>query len=79
MFTLSCCFIVKDEEKVLERILKVASEFADEIVVVDTGSDDSTVEIAKKYTDKVFYFPWQDDFSKARNFAFSKASCEYLM
>ena len=79
MFTLSCCFIVKDEEKVLERILKVVKEFADEIVVVDTGSSDSTVEIAKKFTDKVFDFPWQDDFSKARNFAFSKGSCDYLM
>lgn len=79
MKTLSVCFIVKDEEEVLERILEKVKCFADEIVVVDTGSTDRTVEIAKKYTDKIFFFEWCDDFSKARNFSFSKATCEYLM
>ncbi len=77
--TLSVCFIVKDEEKVLERILKQVKLFADEIVVVDTGSGDKTKEIAFKFTDKVFDFEWCDDFSKARNFSFSKATCEYVM
>ena len=62
-FTLSCCFIVKNEEKVLERILECVKKFADEIVIVDTGSTDKTKEIAKKYTDKVFDFEWCDDFS----------------
>ena len=77
--SLSVCFIVKDEDAVLERILKQIKVFADEIVVVDTGSTDNTVEIAQKYTDKVFHFEWCDDFSKARNFSFSKGTCDYLM
>ena len=77
--SLSVAFIVKDEEKVLERILKCAQKFADEIIVVDTGSADKTKEIALKYTDKVYDFVWCDDFSKARNFSFSKAKCDYVM
>lgn len=77
--TLSVCLIVKNEEKVLGRCLDCVSKFADEIVVVDTGSTDMTVNVAKKYTDKVYYFDWCDDFSKARNFSFKKAESEYLM
>ena len=51
MFTLSVCMIVRDEEKTLDRILKCANQFADEIIIVDTGSKDNTVRIAEKYTD----------------------------
>lgn len=79
MFSLSLCMIVKNEEDVLERILLQAKRFADEIIIVDTGSTDSTIEIAKRHTDKVFEFKWENDFSKARNFAFSLGSCDYLM
>lgn len=79
MFTLSVCLIVKNEEKVLERVLKCAQKFADEIVVVDTGSTDKTKEIAQKFTSKIYDFAWCDDFSKARNFAFSKSTCDYNM
>lgn len=78
-FTISVCFIVKNEDKVFEKVLKCAQKFADEIVVVDTGSTDKTIEIARKYTDKIYNFKWCDDFSKARNFAFSKGTCDYLM
>ena len=77
--TLSVCLIVKDESLVLERCLTCAAEFADEIVVVDTGSTDDSVEIAKKFTDKVYFFDWCDDFSAARNFAFEKAGCDLIM
>ena len=77
--TLSVCLIVKDEEKVLERCLTCVSRFADETVLVDTGSTDSTVQIAEKFTDKVYYFKWCDDFSAARNYAFDKATGELLM
>ena len=56
MKTLSVCFIVKDEEEVLERILEKVKCFADEIVVVDTGSTDRTVEIAKKIYRQNFLF-----------------------
>lgn len=79
MFTISVCMIVKNEEKVLARCLECVKAFADEIIVVDTGSTDRTKEIAKDFTDKIFEFEWCDDFSKARNFAFSLASCDYQM
>ena len=79
MTKLSVCLIVKNEEKVLRRCLNCVKKFADEIVVVDTGSTDSTLEIAKKFTSKIFQFAWQDDFSRARNYAFKMASGEYLM
>lgn len=77
--TLSVCMIVKNEEKVLSRCLDCVKFFADELVIVDTGSSDKTREIARKYTEKVYDFEWCDDFSLARNFAFSKASCDYIM
>lgn len=77
--SLSVCLIVKNEQEVLARCLTCAEKFADEIVVVDTGSSDDTVKIAKGFTDKVFFFKWCDDFSAARNFAFEKAECDLLM
>lgn len=76
---LSVCMIVKNEQDVLERCLKCAKQVADEIIIVDTGSIDKTKSIAQKYTDKIFDFVWCNDFSKARNFAFEKATCEYIM
>ena len=79
MKKISVCMIVKNEELVLARCLECVKQFADEIVVVDTGSVDTTKEIASKYTDKVYDFAWCDDFSKARNFAFSKATNDYVM
>ncbi len=76
--TISVCIITLNEEKVIKRLLNCVKKFADEIILVDTGSVDKTVEIAKEFTDKIYYFKWVDDFSKARNFAFSKAKCDYL-
>ncbi len=79
MFTISLCMIVKNEEDVLARSLTCAKKFADEIIIVDTGSTDHTKEIAKKFTNKVYSFKWCDDFSKARNYAFSLATCTHQM
>ena len=79
MNKLSVCMIVKNEEKVLARCLKCVKKFADEIIVVDTGSKDRTKSIAKIYTNKVFDFEWKNDFALARNFAFEKATCEFVM
>lgn len=76
---LSVCMIVKNEELTLRRILSQIVSFADEIIIVDTGSVDSTKSIAFEYTDKVYDFKWVDDFSLARNFAFDKAVGDYLM
>lgn len=76
---LSVCMIVKDEEKVLDRCLKSIHGIADELIVIDTGSIDKTKEIAKEYTDKVYDFEWVKDFSKARNYAASKASGKWIL
>lgn len=79
MISLSVCMIVKNEEDVLARILQCVNKFADEIIIIDTGSSDNTINIAKSFTDKVFNFEWCDDFSKARNYSFSLATKEYIM
>ena len=71
--------IVKDEQLVLERALNCAKKFADEVIVVDTGSCDRTKEIAKQAGARVFDYVWCDDFSRARNFAFSKATKSHMM
>ena len=79
MITISLCMIVKNEEAVLDRCLSSIKDAVDEIIIVDTGSTDSTKEIARKYTDFIFDFEWIDDFSAARNEAFSKATMDYQM
>ncbi len=79
MASVSLCMIVKNEEEVLARCLDSVQGLVDEIIVVDTGSTDQTLEIAHRYTQNVFSFPWIDDFSAARNFSFSKATSEYIL
>lgn len=78
MITISLCMIVKNEEDTLERCLMSVGNIADEVIIVDTGSTDRTVEIAERYTPHVFHFEWTDDFSEARNFSFSQATKEYI-
>ena len=78
MITISLCMIVKNEEKILERCLDSIADLVDEIIIADTGSADGTREIAARYTEHVYDFPWVDDFSAARNFVFSKATKEYI-
>lgn len=78
MATISLCMIVKNEEKTLGRCLESIKNIADEIIIVDTGSSDRTIEIAKKYDAKIFEFKWCNDFSAARNYSFSKASMDYV-
>lgn len=68
----------KNEERILKRCLDSVRDLVDEIIIVDTGSTDATKWIAAGYTDKIYDFTWNDDFSAARNFAFSKATKEYI-
>lgn len=75
---ISCCMIVKNEASVLDNTLFLAKPIFDEIIIVDTGSVDDTVNIAKKYTDKVYFFSWNNNFSDARNFSISKAKNEWV-
>lgn len=76
---LSLAMIVKNEELVLGRILSQARSFCDEIVIVDTGSSDKTVEIAESFGASIYTFDWIHDFSAARNFAFSKCTHDWVM
>jgi glycosyltransferase involved in cell wall biosynthesis len=70
--------IVKNEEDCLKRCLDSLKGIVDEMIVVDTGSTDRTKEIAKECGARVEDFTWSGDFSEARNFAFSKANCDYI-
>lgn len=79
MPTLSVCMIVKNEEKLLAQCLDSVEGVADEIIIVDTGSTDRTVEIARKHTDKIFSHQWQDSFSEARNHSLSYATCDWIL
>lgn len=79
MSTLSVCMIVKNEADILDECLEQAAQFADEIVVVDTGSTDATREIARRYACTVRDFAWNGSFADARNYAFSLGRCDYLL
>ncbi len=76
--TVSCCMIVKDEEAFLAKCLESVKPHVDEIVIVDTGSTDSTVDIARRFTGKVYFHPWEDSFSKARNYSLSYATKDWI-
>lgn len=76
---LSACLIVKNEEDMLRRCLESLQDGVDEVIIVDTGSTDTTKEIAKEFTDKVYDFKWIDDFAAARNFAASHATGEWIL
>ena len=75
---LSIGLIVKNEAKNIERCLSALSpilkKINSEIVIVDTGSTDNTVEIAKQFTEKIYHFQWDNDFSAARNYGLSKCN-----
>ncbi|MFC9707213.1 glycosyltransferase [Paenibacillus sp. NPDC056933] len=79
MITISLCMIVKNEQRTLARCLGSVAGIADEIVIVDTGSSDRTMEIAAQYTDHVYTYEWKDDFAAARNYSFDHATQEYIL
>lgn len=79
---LSICMMVKNEEKNLDRCLKSLQHLRDsvtsELIIVDTGSTDKTVEIANKYTDKVHFHSWNNDFSEMRNITIGHAKGDWI-
>jgi tetratricopeptide (TPR) repeat protein len=79
MPTLTVCLVVRNEEDHLPRCLDSVRGLADEIVLVDTGSTDRTVEIAESYGLHLFHQPWQDDFSLVRNFAITQATGDWIL
>lgn len=77
--TLSLCMIVKDEEEMLPRTLEAVKPAVDEIIVVDTGSTDRTVEIAESFGAKVLHHEWTGDFSAARNVSLEAATGDWIV
>lgn len=79
---ISICMMIKDEEKNLHRCLKSLVPILDlglaELIIVDTGSKDNSIEIAKKYTSKVYEHPWTNNFSEMRNISISYAKGEWI-
>ena len=76
---LTLSMIVKNEEKHLLRCLSSVKDVVDEVVIVDTGSTDSTIEIAESFDAKIYNFDWINDFSAARNFALSKCKGNWIL
>ena len=79
MAALSICIIAKDEEQQISRCINSAKAYADQIVVVDTGSADATAQTAKELGAEVYYAEWQDDFSLARNQSLEHAKGDWIL
>ncbi len=79
MSTLSLCMIVKDEEPNIRRCLESVRPVVDEIIIVDTGSGDSTKAICSEFTDKIFDYQWNGNFADARNFSIKMASSDWVL
>lgn len=77
--TITLAMIVKNEADNLAACLESVKDQVDEIVIVDTGSTDGTLEIAARYTDGIYTFAWQGDFSAARNYAVAKSSGQWIL
>lgn len=77
--SISLCMIVKNEENNLVRCLNSVKDVVDEIIIVDTGSSDGTVEIAKSFGANVYFHPWEGDFSKARNYSMKYATGKWIL
>ena len=76
---ITICMIVKNESNIIEETLQAIKKYGYELVIVDTGSEDNTKDIAFKYTDKVYDYKWNNNFSDARNFALEKATNEFVL
>ena len=76
---ISLSMIVKNEEKYLRDCLESVKGVVDEIILVDTGSTDSTVRIAQEYGAKIFNFEWINDFSAARNYSLDQCSGDWIL
>ncbi len=76
---LSVCLIVRDEEKHIRECLASIRSVADEIIVVDTGSRDRTLDIVQEFDVRVSHFTWCDDFSAARNASIANAAGDWIL
>ena len=78
MLKISACTIAKNEEKNIARWVENVRTFADEIIVVDTGSEDQTREITRTVGASLYEFVWCDDFSEAKNFALDQCHGDWV-
>ena len=76
---ITLCMIVRNEERFLGECLRRAQDVVDEIVIVDTGSTDRTIEIARSFGAKVIEEPWADDFSAPRNTGLRAATGDWVL
>jgi glycosyltransferase involved in cell wall biosynthesis len=76
---ISLCIITKNNEKTLANCLASVKPIIQEIILVDTGSTDKTIEIAKEFQAKIFHFSWNNNFSDAKNYALEQASEEWIL
>lgn len=74
----SLCMIVKNEEDLLRRCLDSVSDLVDEIILVDTGSQDGTKDIGRSFQARIIEYPWGDDFAAARNVSLEAATKEWI-
>ena len=77
--TISACMIVKNAEELLPQCLESVKDVVDEIIVVDTGSTDKSIEIAESYGAKMYHHPWENDFSKHRNQSIGYATGDWIL
>ncbi|RKY56250.1 MAG: glycosyltransferase, partial [Candidatus Neomarinimicrobiota bacterium] len=76
---LTTAMIVRNEAAYLEECLRSIQSVSDQIVIVDTGSTDSTLEIARKYKADIYHFDWVDDFAAARNESLKYAKGNWVL
>ncbi len=77
--TIALCMIVKDEAKNIERCLNSVVDFVNEIIIVDTGSTDETLDIAKKFKANIIHYVWNNDFSVPRNIAIDNSKSDWIL
>jgi glycosyltransferase involved in cell wall biosynthesis len=76
---ISACLIAKNEENNITRCLESVRDISDEIILVDTGSSDRTVEIGRSFGAKIYYYDWNNNFAEARNFALEQATGDWII
>lgn len=79
MISISLCMIVKNDQNTIGSCLESIHPIVDEINIVDTGSQDQTIDICRNFTDRIFPFEWVDHFALARNYSFEQATQEYIL
>lgn len=76
---ISACLICKNEADNIENWIKNVKEFADEIIIIDTGSEDATTQIVEKCGERCYNYKWTESFAEAKNYAIEKARGKWIV